>query len=167
MERKKNLEKRWKALQEIHSALSSETLAAHVNNAEKQIAQYRQETDRRKKTVSLAQAEESLKDAERRYTGLLRHYSEELIKYIGSRHEARRRETLHGKPVLSHKDADAMVNYYRMTEVELGRAQKAERDKNWFYANHLYTRTLKYSLSALKSGGLPVPDEHAAVLRLK
>lgn len=167
LERKKNLDKRYNALMEIHKVVGSETLKKDVDETAKYITLYQEEIDRKQKLAYLQLAEENLKNAEKQYARLLLQYADDIMKFFGAIKDKKLAEVVHGKPVLSHKERETVIQYHKMMNVEYHQAVKARRERNYYYGNHLFVRTLKYAVAGLKTAGTPLPENLAILAGLK
>ncbi|XDD49120.1 hypothetical protein AB3N59_11860 [Leptospira sp. WS92.C1] len=67
----------------------------------------------------------------------------------------------------SVREEEKAATYFRMAKEEFSQAEKFDRDRNDSYALVLYARSIQYSLKAMETIDLEIPNEYRSVLKKK
>ncbi|MBE7412339.1 MAG: hypothetical protein L6Q54_11400 [Leptospiraceae bacterium] len=167
-ERKKSFEKKVKLIEEIQSIFPEENLTQKKDKLEKsanELSEIYKRGNERERREAITKAEITLLETQRVFVEYLSNTSKELIHKISmtkSYADAHREEVKETRNSLEKKEKAA--KYFTMAKEEYNTAEKFFRDGNLSYALHIYKRSIRYSLSSIKTIGASTEKkfEHAS-----
>lgn len=153
-ERKKIFEQKLKLLSEISSVFPEAEFVQKIDVLEKssdELNEIFKRGNENEKRNTILKSELTLSEIQKVYVKTLSEISQELIRKIAMSKSA---EKFHKEDVKMTRDLlekkEKSGRYFSMAKEEFNSAEKFSRDGNLSYALHIYKRSIKYSLSAIK-----------------
>lgn len=159
-ERKKSFEQKVKLISEIQELFSEKDLTLKKILLEKsadELAEIFKRGNERERKNAILKSEMILSDTQRTFSEYLSKISQELIHKISMEKTSaniHKEEVKETRESLERKEKAA--RYFAMAKEEFNSAEKFSRDGNLSYALHIYKRSIRYSLSSIKTMGASV-----------
>ncbi|EQA47119.1 hypothetical protein LEP1GSC050_0625 [Leptospira broomii serovar Hurstbridge str. 5399] len=160
-ERKKSVDSKVRILREMRRSFHSVELEKDLERVESYSSDLESMTragTAQERSDALSTLERKLPEVLKRWSEFAENFSSKLLQYAVRETQLLKIDSP-DRHHLTAKENALANNYFRMAREEWISGNKFHRDGNYLYALILYKRSLKYSLSCLKTSKLPVPEE--------
>lgn len=166
-ERKKNLEKRTRQLDRVHTAFTNSESDKLMNVLHEKIHELEsaQNTGSGKEIVSILNiTEEAALRAEMVAAAIMKEKSAELMQIFNQAKDSDQTAIHPGSQKVppGRERSEKTGEYFKMARSEFQTAEKYYRDKNYFYAIHFFKRSAVYSLKGIDGTGNILSEDFQA-----